>query len=187
MQKLVITGGPHTGKTTLLDALKSKYPDYVYVAEPATLVIEAEYQREKSEDGYIGTFPWNNYKEFGPKVIAKSMDLEKGLTAKSEVAILDRSLIDTVAYARLNNCEYLLPDLYKKIEAANYRKAFFCDFVGSYQSDSVRSESFEEAQTTQESLRAAYEETGIEIIEVPSVSVEERIRIFENALVSQGI
>jgi len=182
MEKIIITGAPHTGKTTLLDALKSRHQNYSYVPESATLVIEAEHQKEKLENGYTGTFPWNNYSAFGPKVIAKSIELEKELRSSSELAILDRSLIDTIAYARLNDCEHLLPELYPHIEAAHYQKAFFCDFVGTYQSDHIRSESFEEAQITQQALKTAYDEADIQVIEMPAVSVEERIQILEKAL-----
>jgi len=182
MKKIIITGGPHTGKTTLLDALKAKHPQHCYVPEPATIVIEAEQHRENTEEGYVGTFPWNNYPAFGLKVIQQSLDLEKDLDSKSGLVILDRSLIDTVAYARMNDCEHLLPDLYKKIEAAQYQKAFFCDFVGSYQSNNVRSESFEEAQATQQALRIAYQEPNIQVIDMPAVSIDERIQILEDTL-----
>lgn len=178
MNKVIITGGPHTGKTTLLYALKAKHSDYVYIAEPATLVIEAEHQREKSEAGYVGTFPWNNYAVFGPKVIAKSLELDQ-LTSDSDLIVLDRSLIDTVAYARLNNCEHLLPNLYKHIESAKYSKAFLCDFVGSYQSNHIRSESFEEAQITQGAIKKAYGESSIQVVSMPAIPVEERIALFE--------
>ena len=95
------------------------------------LVIEDEYQKEKSEDDYVGTFPWNNYAGFGPKVIAKSIQSEKELSSATGLAVLDRSLIDAVAYARIKDCKHLLPDLYDQIKTAQYRKAFFCEFVGS--------------------------------------------------------
>ncbi len=179
MHKVIITGGPHTGKTTLLDALKIKHPNYIYIPEPATLVIEAEYEKEKSEKDYVGTFPWNNYAEFGPKVITKSLVLEKAVESETGLIVLDRSLIDTIAYARLNDCKHLLPDLYHKIQSAGYQKAFLCDFVGSYQSNHIRTESFEEAQKTQQAIRRAYEKSGVPIINLPAVSVEERIFIFE--------
>ena len=182
MKKIIITGGPHTGKTTLILALQEKYPDFIYITEPATLVIEAEHKREESEEGYVGTFPWNNYEKFGPNVIAKSLELEKNIQSKTGLIILDRSLIDTIAYARLNNCEHLLPDLYKYIGDAKYWKAFLCDFVGSYQSNQVRSESFEEAQVTQQAIKLAYEESSISIVQMPAVSVKERIKIFEQEL-----
>lgn len=182
MKKVIITGGPHTGKTTLLGMLRAKYPENTYVPEPATLVIEAEHQREKSENSYIGTFPWNNYAAFGPKVIAKSLELENDLPALSGLIILDRSLIDTIAYARLNNCEHLLPELYTHIQAAQYEKTFFCDFVGSYQSNHIRSESPEEAQLVQRELKAAYTESGMEVIDMPAIPTEERILIFAREL-----
>lgn len=182
MKKVIITGGPHTGKTTLLNALKAKHQNHTYVAEAATLVIEAEHQKEKSENGYVGTFPWNNYTAFGPKVIAQSLELERDLNSKSGLAVFDRSLIDTIAYARLNDCEHLLPDLYDKIKKAQYHQAFFCDFVGSYKNNHIRSESFEEAQTTQQALRTAYTESGIQMIDMPAAPVEERILILEEAL-----
>ncbi len=179
MVKIIITGAPHTGKTTLLGVLKSRHPDYIYIPEAATLVIENEYRQEKSQEGYVGTFPWNNYAAFGPKVIAKAIELEKDLPSEPGLAILDRSLIDTIAYAKMNDCEHLLSDLHNQIKAAHYRKAFFCDFVGTYQSDHIRSESFEEAQMTQHALQTAYEECDIEVIEMPAIPVEERILLLE--------
>ena len=39
MKKLVISGGPHTGKTTLHEELRSVYPAFHYVPEPATTVL----------------------------------------------------------------------------------------------------------------------------------------------------
>lgn len=125
-------------------------------------------------------FPWNNYTGFAPNVIAKSLELEGMVISDSGLIVLDRSLIDTVAYARLNDCEYLLPELYVHIKNAGYGQAFFCDFVGSYKNDQVRMESFKEARETQEALSVAYNESGIEIINMPVASIEERVKIFEN-------
>ena len=179
MYKAIISGGPHTGKTTLLNELKKHHPHLHYVPEPATLVIEEERLREKDDLSYAGTFPWNNYPEFGPKVIKKSLDLEAMIPGNAGIVLLDRSLIDTVAYARLNNCEHLLPDLYAYIKSANYSKVFLCDFVGDYQSNNIRAESFQEAQALQNALALAYRESGLPIVKLPSASVNERMQIMK--------
>ncbi len=184
MRKVIITGGPNTGKTDLLYAIRKKQPEYTFVAEPATIIIEAEHEKERSRQGYVGIFPWNNYAAFGPKVIAKSLELEGNVESDSDLVVLDRSLIDTVAYARLNDCNQLLPELYEHINAANYQKAFLCDFVGKYTRNRIRTESFAEAQIIQQELQVAYKESGIDVVQMPSVSIEERIQIFTRELSS---
>lgn len=182
MRKVVISGGPHTGKTTLIERLRDKHPELVYIPEPATLVIHSERLKENKNQDYQGTFPWNNYSKFGPKVISKSLELEAEILTSTDLVVLDRSLIDTVAYARLNNCERLLSDLYRHIRDANYQRVFLCDFVGEYQKSNIRSESSEEARITHHAIRKAYEESEIYIVELPSVPVDERIKIFEESI-----
>ncbi len=182
MRKIPITGGPHTGKSTLLEALRSSDLEAEYVAEPATEVIREERQRELHEEGYEGKFPWNNYAAFGKLVTAKSLMLESAIPEGTELAILDRSIIDTIGYARLNRCEFLIPKLVPLIGAARYSSAIVCDFVGEYSSSYERSETQEEAQATHIQIVRAYEESGLTIIHLPPVSVEERVSIVSNAI-----
>jgi predicted ATPase len=49
MRKLVISGGPHTGKTTLLESLRAEMPDGIhFIPEPASVLIRGELTRQES-------------------------------------------------------------------------------------------------------------------------------------------
>lgn len=103
MIKIPISGGPHTGKTTLLEALRHEFPDAYFVPEPATEVIEHELALHNSNPDYIPNVPWIDYKKFGPVVGERSVELEALIPTTARVAFQDRSLFDTIGYARLNN------------------------------------------------------------------------------------
>ncbi len=182
MKKFIITGGPHTGKTTLLGALEKVLPELCFVPEPAVAVIEEEFAKEKADANYAGIFPWNRYPEFRQLVIKKSRDLEAGIPEGTELSILDRSLVDNVAYTRLNKMSHLLDDLVSPIKEAEYYQAFICDFVGTYTQTKERWETFEQAQQIHLEIVKAYGEADMRLQYLPAVSVEERVKMVVESL-----
>jgi predicted ATPase len=182
MTKAIITGGPGTGKTTLLDGLKCNVSHIYFIEEPATLVINSEREKEIALEGYIGKFPWNNYAEFGPLVIEQSLKLESQIPANKEISIQDRSLIDTVAYARINKCDNLLSRLYELIPQAGYDRVFICEPLESYEQTANRAETREEALNTHEKICQAYKEAHLNVNYLPPVDVEARISLVKNLL-----
>lgn len=182
MRKIIISGGPHTGKTTLLNKLKERHPYIHYVSESATNVIEKEKRKELEDSNYVGKFPWNNYPEFGKLVIQESLILESEIPQETKIVILDRSLIDTLAYARLENCDFLIPSVKSLIESANYDTVLFCDFVGEYSATDIRHEDEEKARKTHNYLLRAYDESDLKLVHIPSVSVEDRVGLVSKLL-----
>lgn len=178
MRKIVIAGGPHTGKSTLLNRLRQEYSDEIYfVPEPATLIIDAENKKQATETGYEGIFPTNRYREFARLAVAKSVELEDAIPTNVDVAILDRCLIDNVGYARLNGCYDLLPHMRALAKAANYSVGLMCDFVGRYQQTDIRIVDEAEAHRIHEHLLEAYSEFDLDIVHLPSVNLESRVAI----------
>lgn len=184
MYKIPISGGPHTGKTTLIEALKSEFPDAYFVPEPATAVIEHELGLQAANDNHVPNVPWIDYKLFGPAVADKSEELEAQIPQGSQLVFQDRSLIDTIGYARLNNFDSFVPEVRRRVVAANYALALFCEPVGAYRTTGVRRESFNEAIHTHAYLRQAYTESGIQVIELPAVSIAARIAIVHEVVAS---
>lgn len=182
MRKIPISGGPHAGKTTLLEALKIEYPDAYFVHEPATEVIENELAVAENDPDYEPRVPWIDYSKFGPLVTSKSVELESAIPDSADLVFQDRSLIDTIAYCRLNNFDEYIPDVKKHIRIARYAIAFFCETVGEYTSTEIRRESAEEAQRTHDFLSEAYDESGIPVVHLPAISTEERLTVIKNAL-----
>ena len=172
IHKIVITGGPHTGKTTLFEGLRDTLPDAAFVEEPATQILQEGDAEELLAHPSL----------FCVRCIDRSLSSEALAMRKSNLLILDRSLIDTVAYARRDDCEELLPSLQHQVEQARYTGALICDFVGAYAQSDIRYEGPKEAAATHELIIAAYHESGIPTIEIPALPLDERITLANEAI-----
>jgi predicted ATPase len=177
MRKIPISGGPHSGKTTLLEALSMEYPDAYFVPEAATEVINRELAAEQAEPGYTPRVPWLDYRIFAPLVLQESLTLEAAIPDSKNLVFQDRSLIDTIACLRLNGVAEFQEDTWRQIRTAKYTVALFCEPVGSYTATEVRRETAEEARRTHDFLAEAYDHAGITVIHLPAVSVPERLSI----------
>ena len=170
MEKIVISGAPHSGKTTLFESLKKLYPQYDYVSEPATEVLRQN-QDTLGEEG-----DWRNIFEspllFCTLCVKQSLISESSIKGEVEYAFLDRSLIDTIAYARRDKCEELIPIVKILAERATYHTVLFCEPVGSIQG---RVEDTAAAQLTHDLLKEPYEELNINTIQLPSLPTEQRL------------
>lgn len=186
MYKIPISGGPHTGKTTLLEALKAEFPDAYFVPEPATEAIEHELGLQEIDNSYIPNVPWIDYTKFGPAVADKSDELEALIPATTRLVFQDRSLIDTIGYARLNDFDSFVPEVRHRISLANYTLALFCEPVGEYAATQVRRETLDDAIRTHYFLREAYRESGIRVVELPAIAVAGRIAIVHEAIAGLG-
>ena len=177
MTKIVITGGPHTGKTTLFEALRLRLPNANYIPEPASSVLgmlSIKEQKQMIADPDA----------FCKACIEYSLQQEGDIMDTTSLTILDRSLIDTVAYARRDGLEGIVPDLLRHIELAKYTGAIVCDMVGSYAQDTVRYENLGEALRTHQLIRDVYEATGLPILQLSATSLEDRLALAEDYISS---
>lgn len=183
MYKIPISGGPHTGKTTLVDALHKEFPDAFFLPEPATVIIEHELERQAKDSAHIPNVPWIDYPKFSRTASDKSVELEAGIPPDAHLVFQDRSQIDNIGYARLNDTagadgeSGLVPLFRERIAAANYTLALVCEPVGTYTMTDIRRETEEEALRTHDFLRAAYADSGVQVISLPPVSVAARLAI----------
>jgi predicted ATPase len=185
MRKIIISGGPHSGKTTLFESLRSIYTDAWFVEEPAARVIRRELTKAKENPTYRPIVPWIDYSLFGPIVVAESIALENKIPPATHLAFLDRSLIDGIAYSRLKDCAFLISDIQRRIRAAEYTLAFFCEQVGDHTQTDIRRETADEARRTRDYLAEAYAEADIPVVHLPATSVKERIDTVRQTAASQ--
>jgi predicted ATPase len=182
MRKIPISGGPHSGKTTLLEALGAEFDGAYFVAEPAERVITRELAKQTEDPDYVPNVPWASYSKFGPEVVNESVALEADIPDSADLVFQDRSLIDTVAYCRLNGFESFISEVEERIRVARYSFALFCEPVGTYTTTEVRRETAEEAQRTHDFLAEAYDNSGITVVHLPAVSVPERLTIVQDTI-----
>lgn len=162
----VITGAPSSGKSTVLRELEKK--GYKTYEEWARVYIDSEIKSGKTLKEIR-----NDELEFQKKILQLKIDFEKTLNPSSLV-FLDRGIPDSIAYMKL--CGYGKDPILKKASKnCSYKKVFLMELI-KYESDYARTESEEEAMILDKLLEDAYKELGMNVIRVPKMTVEDRIK-----------
>lgn len=162
----VITGGPSTGKTTLLQLLEDR--GYTIVPEAARLLIDQEMAKGKTLNEIR-----SDEAAFQEEIARMKQKIEAGLK-KTETIFLDRGMHDTWAY--LKHYDFELKDwVQAAIDSAFYRKVFLLDPLDVYEKDYARSEDEGFVQKIHHLLREAYAARGMDPIRVPALSPSERL------------
>lgn len=166
----VLTGGPGTGKTTILNNLIGK--GYLCIAEIAREIIKDQVLKRGD------ALPWVNKAEYARLMWEESIKSYQStiLSKESEIIFFDRGILDTICYMEMEDLaidetqqEFLKDHLYKKV-------FILPAWEEIYTTDEERKQTWEEALFTYESMRNTYLKYGYEVIEVPKIPVEERVQ-----------
>jgi predicted ATPase len=165
--KYIITGGPGTGKTSVLQGIQER--GYTCHAEFARAVI-----KEHLDKG-LDVFPWNKMRLFSDEVLRRMKELMTNLN-DDKICFFDRGACDLIAYMRFAGEP--VPDHYlEEIQVMNYSKTVFYlpTWDEIYLTDNERRESIEDARSLGKLLKETYLELGFDVIDVPQLSVVERV------------
>lgn len=166
-KKIVITGGPGTGKSTVIEELcRRSYTCMPEISRQVTLDAQ-----KKGVDQLFLTQPLLFSEMLLNGRIAQYIDAEKSL--KSTV-FFDRGIPDVHAY--MNYVSETYPSIYKeKSQLHNYDFVFLMPpWKTIYTTDNERYESFEQSLAIHDHLLSAYQELGYKIIEVPFGTISDR-------------
>lgn len=174
--KYVISGPPCSGKSTLIASLSAA--GYPVGAEAARAIIERELSRELADSRYVGTVPWHPqyFGAFQEAVTLRQLYME--LAYDGVTWFYDRSLVDQIAYCKLQGCAEPV-GLRDMIRRARYERTMFMLDPVKYQGDASRREDPSKAELLATALIDAYLECGFNVVHVPAVSVEERRKMLE--------
>ncbi|AUC75971.1 MULTISPECIES: AAA family ATPase [unclassified Olleya] len=166
-KKIVITGGPSTGKSAIIDELtKRGYTCYEEISRQVTL--EA---REKGIEQMFLTEPL-----LFSELLLKGREQQyvDAVNSSSEFVFLDRGVPDVVAYMDYAKEDY--PEKFTKSCIDNtYDYVFIlAPWQEIYKSDAVRYESFEQAKIIHQNLLKSYEKYDYNLQDVPFGSIETR-------------
>ncbi len=173
--KIVITGGPCTGKTTLIERLKIK--GYKVIEEVARAVINEE--RAKDSD----MLPWKDFVKFQYTVIKKQLSLEKGLSNEG-IIFLDRSPLDCWGYYKQRGLEPS-DEIKGMMSNLDYDLIIYLEPLSHYEDDGVRWEDREIQLEICNHLKESYEDSGMEMICLPEYyekkrkNVKKRLKVIE--------
>lgn len=174
-RKIVITGGPGTGKSSIIHKLEA-------MGEKCLHEISREVILEAQKEGIDQLF-LEKPLLFSQKLLEGRLDqyLEAG-KLNSQHVFIDRGLPDVLAYMDYFKTDY--PDLFHTTcENYQYDRIFILPpWEEIYTSDNERYESFEEALKISSYLYSTYKKYGYEPIEVPKLSIHERTEFILNKI-----
>lgn len=154
--KRVITGGPGSGKTTLINLLQEK--GFSVTPEAAREVLK-EYGRQG---------------DFQRRIVDRQIELED----QTKGEYLDRSLADNLAYMKEEEkqSDYGIW-LKEKVISRNYDQVFILEPVGkeNYRNDAQRNESYEESVALYEKLYTTYKDLGFEPTILKATTPQDRL------------
>ena len=165
----VLTGGPGSGKTTLLDALERA--GYARSLEAGRGVI----QDQATIGGHA--LPWNDQILFAELMLCWEMRSHWIAQNLLGPVFFDRGVIDVLGYLKLIG--HSIPrHMRKAAETFRYNRHVFSapPWQEIFRQDGERKQDFDEAVRTNDTMVVTYAEFGYELIELPRVSVEERVQ-----------
>lgn len=163
----VLTGGPGAGKTTLVDALRSR--GFATTEEAGRGVI-----REVMEEGG-DALPWIDREHFAERMFEWELRSYRQAERTDGPVFFDRGLPDTIGYLRLEGLEV---PAWMEEEAWRLRyhaRVFIAPpWQEIYGRDEERRQSWEVAVRTYEVMAETYAGFDYELVELPRGSVAER-------------
>jgi predicted ATPase len=149
----------------LWEHLKNEFEEAVFIPEPASIAI-----------ANLGMDITNKPRDFCLECTNISIAQEERALKLGRLIIQDRSIIDTLAYAKRDRCEDIIGYLNERIIEADYSGVLFCDFVGPYIKNEHRLEDEELAKETHRLLQGVYSSLNLPMIIVPGDNLVDRTK-----------
>jgi predicted ATPase len=166
-KRIVITGGPGTGKSSVIRNLESQG---LHCLHEVSREITLEAQRQGIEQLFL-----EEPLLFSEKLLEARVRQHQIVTElPSEKVFLDRGIPDVIAYMEYFGTNYP-SKFHEACEQYSYDHIFLLPpWEDIYETDNERYESFEQAITIHEYLKKAYITYGYRPIEVPKATIENR-------------
>lgn len=162
----VLTGGPGSGKTSVLQALAARGFDTMPEAGRAVI-------RDQAAIG--GALPWADRALFAEQMLAWDMRSHAEAAGRSRPVFFDRGIPDLIGYLTL--CGLPVPAHLERA-AARFRyhaRVFaFPYWPAIFTRDAERRQSPQEAEATFRAVTDAYRACGYELVAVPKLTIDER-------------
>ena len=166
----ILTGGPGTGKSSLILALEQR----------------GEYTIREAAEDHIKLRQANGIKEpwtepdFQDLILDLQLKREKRIPAGTERAFIDRGLPDGLAYAKEGTATY--ERIFSESRNKNYTTIFLVETLGTTEKTETRRENHEEATKLGNKLEKIYTQLGYKPIRIKTGTLQERLEEILNNL-----
>jgi len=177
--RLIITGGPGSGKTSLIEAFKkSGFTTFKELA--GEMIQDGATPPIRSDDE-------GKNKDFFQKILSGRIELHQSAPTDS-ISFYDRGLPDSLSFfkfRKINPPEILL----EAISVYRYNSGVFVipPRKEIFSRDSIRQESFEQSVELYEFTREAYTDSGYNLIELEEISIGLRVEEITRAISRMGL
>jgi len=164
----IVTGGPGSGKTSLLEALRSR--GYNCSVEAGRAIV----QDQVSIEGQA--LPWKDRSLFAELMLSWEMRSYRMAQETTGPVFFDRGVPDVLGYLRLIGVS-AAQHIRNAALKVRYNSTVFIapPWPGIFSQDRERRQDFNEAVRTYEALVATYTELDYRLVEIPLAPVEERV------------
>ncbi|MCP3734871.1 AAA family ATPase [Sphingomonas sp. RP10(2022)] len=165
----VITGGPGSGKTSLIDALAAE--GVRHMPEAGRAIIQDQVD--------IGgtALPWSDREAFAALMLAWEMRSYREAAWAPGPIVFDRGIPDVIGYLRLCGLPVPAPAL-RAAELRRYAHTVFIapPWPAIFRRDAERKQTLAEAEATYHAMVDAYSALGYVLVQLPLVPVIDRVR-----------
>jgi predicted ATPase len=171
----VLTGGPGSGKTTLIEALARA--GVATSPEVGRAVI-----REQLTIGGQA-LPWADREGFAEAMVGREVAAHQAALASGAVTVLDRGVPDVVGFLRV--CRLPVPspiDVAARTCRYNPRIFIAPFWAEIFTGDAERKQTPEEAEATFAVMVETYRDYGYDLVELPRLPVADRVRFVRESI-----
>ena len=174
-KKIVITGGPGTGKSTIIDQLSQM--EFTCMPEISRTII-----KESQMLGIDQLFLKDPLLFSELLLNGRISQYETATAQATDTVFFDRGIPDIHGYMDYLGTKY--PEIYtQKSQEFRYSHVFMMPpWKNIYKKDNERYETFEQSLTIYNYLIEGYTKMGYHITEVPEGSISERVNFILNSL-----
>lgn len=172
----VITGGPGSGKTTLIEALATR--GIATSAEVGRAII-------KEEVASGGTaLPWADHHAFAERMLIREIAAHAAALARAEPVVLDRGVPDVAGFLRVSGLA-VPPTIDAAARRCRYHPIVFIApfWPEIFTGDAERKQTPDEARATFAVMIETYRHYGYRLAELPRAGVAARVSFICAAIV----
>lgn len=171
----IITGGPGSGKSTLIEALAAR--GVATSSEVGRAII-------KEELASGGTaLPWVDHLAFAEKMVVREVAAHRAALASGKTVVLDRGVPDVVGFLRASGL-LVPPHIDAAARACRYNPRVFIApwWAEIFTTDAERKQTPGEARATFAVMVETYRDYGYALVELPRATVAARVAFVRRAI-----